>query len=210
MAKNKKKKFTENPNRIFIWIGIFLIIVLIIIYLITLGKLNFLEKDGKSKRLKWIEDRLASLEIESKNKIEIKRQLDERVKKWFLYARCILGGVYLILNVVGFYFIPKVDFNDKISVLLNYNQFLFFIMLMALFIRYETPSDFKDFFRLIHLQIKKLVYKNHKELVNEIELIVIEINKLSDEKKTIQEQIENKKAKVAHKKIDLYDELKNK
>ena len=201
MAKKRKKQTTankKNPDHIYLWIGIFFIIVLVIIYLITLGKLNFLLEDEKSKRLKWIEDRLASLEIESKNKIEIKRQLDERVKRWFLYSRCILGGIYLFINGVAFYFIPKSDFNDKISVLLNYNQFLFFIALTALFIRYETPSDFKDFFRLIHLQIKKLVYKNHKELVNEIELISIELNKLSHEKKTIQEQIEidKKKAEV--------------
>ncbi len=208
MAKKNRKKHTannENPNHVYIWIGIFFVIVLVIIYLITLGKLNFLQEDAKSKRLKWIEERLASLEIESQNKIEIKRQLDERVKKWFLYARCILGGVYLVLNGIGFYFIPKVEFNDKISVLLNYNQFLFFIMLTVLFIRYETPSDFKDFFRLIHLQIKKLVYKNHKELVNEIRLISIEIDKLSAEKQDIQEQIE-----IARKKneVPLNEEVK--
>lgn len=196
MARKRKNHTKENPNHIYLWIGIFFIIILVIIYLITLGKLNFLQEDDKNKRLKWIENRLATLEIESNNKIEIKKQLDERVKKWFLYARFILGGIYLALNGVAFYFIPKADFNDKISVLLNYNQVLFFITLTALFIRYETPSDFKDFFRLIHLQIKRLVYKNHKELVNEIEFISIEINKLSDEKKIIQEHIEIEKKKV--------------
>lgn len=151
------------------------------------------DKDAKNKRLIWIEERLEFLYSDIKNKRDLKEQLDKKVKKIFLIVRWIFGSVYIVINLVTFWLIQKEGYLDKLSVLLNFNQAVFIVLLTVLYIKYETPKDFKLFFKIIHLKIQELVYKNHAELKNELNNLEKKIENLTKEKSEINSSLEVEK-----------------
>jgi len=60
----------------------------------------------------------------------------------------------------------------------------------VLYIKYETPKDFKLFFKIIHLKVQELVYKNHVQLTNELNNLENEIENLTKEKEEINNSLE--------------------
>lgn len=184
--KNARKTTSNSFNEL--WV-IIVLVVIIILYYISLGKINLIDTERHKNRLQGIEDRLAALNSDIQNKRQLKEKLDKRVKTWFLIARCILGGIYLLTNTVVFLTIPKEGFYEKLSSLLDLNQAFLLLLLTVLFIRYETASDFSSFNKLIHLLVQKVVYYGHTQLSGELEQIEHEINELTKEKDAINSQL---------------------
>lgn len=182
----KTKK--EDDNQFLIVLAVILVIAIIIIYCLSLGKINFIQSDDeKRKRLRWIDQRLKHLHVEAKNKEELKKELNRKVKNWFFIARCFLVLIYLGGNVIGYFYLTDhcLSFSDRVSCLLNYNELVLIGILVILFLVFESPSEFKDVFKLLHLMIQRMVYCGHHELDNEIVRINAEINALDEEKQNL-------------------------
>ncbi|MHB8259072.1 MAG: hypothetical protein ACYDCN_13310 [Bacteroidia bacterium] len=172
-----------------------LLVAIIIFYLFTFGKINLLKENENEKRLKWIENRLSHLHYQFKTKEELRAKLDLKVKQYFFLTRILIASIFLFLNIICFfYWISKPDFYDRLSILLNYNQVLLLVILSALFIKFETSAELKDVIKLIHLEIKNIVYKNHEGLEDEVAKITGEITILNKEKYVLQEQLASNKS----------------
>lgn len=193
----------KNNRRLLIIIAVLVLIVIIMVYFLSLGKYNYLDEEDKdSKRIKWIDERLKHLTAEITTKAEIKRQLDLKVKRYFLYTRIGLlsivvllnWGWYLVFGKISIYSfsiyrpIDKQGIIDTVAVLLDFNQLLLLILFGILFLKFDTLKEVKDVMRLIHLLVKRLVYRKHKGLENEIKEISLEVEKLDKEKKEIEEK----------------------
>lgn len=188
MAKRRKRKQREN-NRTsqdrWIVLAVVVVVLIIIVYAISLGKINLIEQeDEKTRRIRWIDKRLKSLCYQAQTKEELKRKLDKKVRQYFLYTRIALAVFYIAANVCGLIWLTdgNAALGDRLSVLLNYNEVVLIVTLIVLFIRFETPSEFRDVFRLIHLSIARIVYRNHKELDGDIKEINKEVVALTKEK----------------------------
>lgn len=180
---------TEKENKalkyFLICLAIVIIVVVILLYFVSLGKYNLLkDEDPKAKRIKWIDKRLAALQYHAKTKEELKIKLNSKVKKWFLYTRIAIVLLYLSANTILYFFLAhgNNDWTGKFSTLMDFNQAGLILILAALFIRFENPADFRDVFKLIHLAIQGIVYRNHSGLDTEITGIYKEIEDLSKEK----------------------------
>ena len=178
----------KNKNKIWLIIAVIVLIIIILIYFASLGTVNLAdrkpsEEDEKAKRKRWIDERLNDLRYRAESKKALKEKLDHKVKKYFLYTRIALVFIFLGLNAFFYFFVLGFDkgFDDKISVLLNYNQLGLILILVAMFIRFETSSEFRDVFRLIHLFIIQIIYKNHPGLDSELAVIHSEIEELQKE-----------------------------
>ncbi|GIK70130.1 MAG: hypothetical protein HND27_07100 [Bacteroidetes bacterium] len=190
MSKRKREEQARR-NRLLILIAVIVVVIVIIVYFVSLGKINLIpEEDEKTKRIRWIDNRLQDLHFEAKSKKELKEKLDEKVKRYFLYTRIALSFLYLAANLALFFWVldASKDCNDRLSILLNYNEVAIIVILVILFIRFETPSEFRDVFKLIHLSVMKIVYKNHEELDAEINAIHTEIEVLTKEKDGLSNQ----------------------
>jgi hypothetical protein len=175
----------QKSNRALIVIAVIILIAIIIVYCLSLGLINFAKQDDeKEKRLRWIDERLKDLHVEAKSKEELKEQLNKKVRKYFLLARILLSFLYLALNAGGIMCLMKFehDFHESLSIALNYNEALLLLVLVGLFIRFESHSEFKDVFKIIHLSITERVYRGHQELENEIAQLNTEIELLSNER----------------------------
>lgn len=107
-----------SPTRFWIILAILLIIAIIVIYFISFGKINLVEQeDEKTKRIRWIDRRLEDLHFHAKSKEELKKSLDERVKRYFFYTRIVLALLYLAANVAVCIWVIDCDkdFNERLS-----------------------------------------------------------------------------------------------
>lgn len=186
-------------------IAVIVLIIIIIVYFLTLGKVNYLseEEDGKQKRIKWIDERLNYLSLEVTSKLELKRILDEKVKRYFLYTRIAIVAIVIKFNCCWYYFFGKVSIysfsfykpfdkegiSSTLATLLDFNQFLILLLFTILFLKFETLKEIKDVMRLIHLEVKRYVYRKHKGLDKEIREINLEISILNKEKERIGNEI---------------------
>ena len=198
MSEESNNEERARRNRFWIVVAVIVVIVIIILYFVSLGKINLIEEeDEKTKKLRWIDKRLQDLHFEAKSKEELKIELAEKVNKYFRYTRIALVFLYIAANFSVFVwgFDCSKDFNDKLSILLNYNEVALIGILIILFIRFETPSEFRDVFKLIHLSVISIVYKNHKELDEDIKAIYVEIEVLSKEKDGLIKPVEPPKDK---------------
>lgn len=188
MSKRKKRNSREEKakfNRLLIIIAVILLILIIALYFISLGKINIIgQEDEKTKRIRWIDERLKNLQVEAKSKEELKEKLDKKVRQYFFYTRMALSVFYFVANMAIFIWLTdnKKGCDDRLSTLLNYNEAALILILVALFIRFETPAEFRDVFKIIHLYIKGKIYRSHQELEVEIKNIYSEIEVLSKEK----------------------------
>ena len=174
---NKKKSNNNLYNVLFVVI----IIIIILVYFSSLGKVNLISHQNRSS---WIEDKISNLKKSGNSKMQLKLELDAKVKKYFQYSRIFLVGIYFIVCFV-IYNCLDTSFFDRLFFILNITQVVAILILAALFIRFDKPSDFKDISRLIHLYIKDAVYRNHKNLDDEVKNINIEIDLLEQEKNNI-------------------------
>lgn len=201
---SKKKKLTKKERALIIIAGVVLIF-LIIAYFVSLGKVNYLsETDENKKKLKWIEDKLKDLESDVVSKQDLKRKLDERVRVYFFRTRLAIIVVILLLNWWWYYLFGKVSIHSfsfcrpidregitgTISVILDFNQFLFLILLVFLFLKFETLKEIKDIVKILHLYVRRIVYRKHKGLEKEIQEISLEIEKLNKEKEEIKNKLD--------------------
>jgi len=185
----EEKNYDKEWNQKLIVIVVLIILVaIIVVYVFSFGKLNYLKEDKDKKRLKWIDNRLADLHYQYKTKEELRAQLDLRVKRAFFWARVSMVSIFLIINFIGFYYNTTQNLNDRLCLFLNYNQVFFFLLIATLFIIFETSAEIKDVMKIIHLEIKKYVYKDNTGLEKEVAEITAEIKRLTDEKNKIQEQ----------------------
>lgn len=192
-------------RRVLIIIAAIILIIIIVVYFISLGKVDYLSEEGndKDRRIKWIDERLSYLSQEFSTKLELKKYLDEKVKRYFLYARIIIVTIILMLNCCWYYFFGKVsvysiDFckpldreglSYTLSTILDFNQFLILVLFTILFLKFETLKEIKDVMRIIHLEVRRYVYRKYKGLDSEIQEINIEITLLNKEKDEIREDI---------------------
>lgn len=198
----------KSKRNLHIAVAVILLILIILFYFLTLGKINYLAEESQDKRrINWIDERLKYLTLEINSKTELKVQLDFKVKRYFLYTRIVLLSFVLLLNL-GWYLIfenfsvcspnsneivTKTKIIDTISWMLDFNQMLLLLLFAILFIKFDTLKEINDVMRLIHLSVKRFVYKKHKGLENEIKVINFEVEILEQERKKIEIKISENK-----------------
>lgn len=195
----------KNNNKLLIIAAVALLILIILVYFLSLGKINYFKEEEQRKRMKWIEERLNYLTSEITGKLELKKRLDIKVKNYFLYTRLLILILFILLNCLWCQYFCNIDYmslsafrpidkqilRDTISTLLDFNQLLLLATFSILFIKFETLKEIKDLMKLIHLLVKRYVYRKHKGLESEIIEISLEIEKLDIEKKEIEAKLKN-------------------
>lgn len=175
---------------------IIVIIAIILIFYLSLGKIDFAKQyEERQKRIHEIKKKTEELNESKDLKIKRKLKLDKDVKHFFYAARIFIGLILIFLNCVLFKFLIKPElvdaschfnFNHTISLLVDYNAIALSILLLLFFIIYESAFEIKDLKKRIHLQIRRIIYRNDKGLENEIIELDNQIKKLEEELKTLQ------------------------
>lgn len=148
---------------------VLLVALLIILYLITFGKVNFIQEgDSKNKssdeKKKWLEHRHRKLEGLVNKKVGLIENLNRIVKTSYFLVRLFFVAVFVGINLLAFN-----SFNLTLENLLSYNQVFAVSFFGVCFLIYDKPSDIYTIFSSLRLSVENYVFQKYGNLEQQIE-----------------------------------------
>jgi hypothetical protein len=176
----------KRRNYIFlIWVlAIVLFIILLIIFIVTLGQVDILDKESaldnetfEEKKNKALAQRNILLkQIELKE--GLKAQLDRNFKILYFVVRLILIGTYISYN----YFILHLVLDaNTVDEFVNYNEISLAIIFILSFLFTGTVADCKIAVSYIKIELENLIYNEYATDLNSLADDRLELKKMNEE-----------------------------
>lgn len=169
-----------NKKKISAWFWIFMVIfviVLIVIYVASLGKINignasateeFKDNNEQAKRR---HDKLKEL-IEKKT--DIKQKLARRFKRIYFAVRLFFVGIWGAYIFVLY----KFNFIQNLEDVLNYSKAIILIWVALNFLTFGTLTNLNNFINLIKMKLENWIWGKHINIDEGIEINKAELANL--------------------------------
>lgn len=174
---------TKKINRFWEILGIILIlIVLVVLFLISIGKIDLFERPDKTKiKSQTQEPKIDTekLKREKKEKEALKKRLGRRSSFVYNFVKYSLALIYLAANILGWLLLWNGDMNDTIGNLVNYNEAIFLIYLFFMLVVPKKPLSISNLSYVLKRKISQFFYHKYQGLVEEIKILEKEIERYS-------------------------------
>lgn len=162
-----KTKFTKND---WIWIlAIVFLIVVIVVYLLSLGTVNISKEQNLPEELNDPKEVAAkkhkALLLVIDQKIQLKRKLEFKFKVVYTCVRIALVSLWMI-PIVVFYNRGKITSMDD---LLNYSEMMLIIAFTINFLTFGSLASLNEFLNSIKTKVENWVWSSNLSLTIEIE-----------------------------------------
>lgn len=184
-----RKRKTEIINTIII---VVIILLIIIIFLISIGKIDLFEKSFKTpakiQEKDTNETKRKELKIQIEEKQKIKKYLDSKANRLYIWAKFVIALFYLGANIIGWMLLWSGDFNQTLGFLITYNEAVFILYVLIMLVIPKKPLSISSLVQAIRLKIRRLLYFRNLGLEDEIKELGKEIDKLNSHKAQIDKQ----------------------
>lgn len=173
----------SDNSEIWIIIGFIILVFVVILFLISVGKIDLFEKTKESKGvnedrnniLKQVEDLKSKLE----QKAELKNLIEKKSLRTYNWAKCITALAYIVINIIVFNGLWTGNFTETLGYLLNYNQVFFILFFIIAIVIPRKPANIFTLNYYLRLRIKTIYYSRTPLLEEEIRRINSELEKLT-------------------------------
>jgi len=174
----------KEGSDFWIFIGIIVLVLVVILYLITIGKIDLFEKTKASKGVdeerKSIINKVGQLKSEADKKSELKARLDKSSLRTYNVAKIFLASLYIVANFILFSRLWAGDFASTLGIVLNYNQAIFILFVLFAIVIPRKPISIFSLNYYLRLKIRSIYYLNTPDLESEIMVINDEIKSLEN------------------------------
>lgn len=177
---------TEEKDESDLWIivGIMVLVFVVIVYLISTGKIDLFDKTKTSKGVdeerKSIIKKVNQLKSDAEKKSELKTRLDKSSLRTYNGAKICLALIYLVSNSILFSRLWSGDFISTLGIVLNYNQAFFILFLLFAIVIPRKPICIFSLNYYLRLKIRSIYYLKTPDLEAEIMVINDEIKSLEN------------------------------
>lgn len=174
----------KEESDFWILIGILILVLVVILYLISTGKIDLFEKTKSSKGVDEERNKIIikvnELKSDVEKKSELRKLLDKRAINTYNVAKYFLASFYILINMVLFLKFWSGDFTSTLGIVLNYNQAFFILFLLFAIVIPRKPISIFTLNYYLRLKIRSIYYSKTPALESEIEEINIEIKSLEN------------------------------
>lgn len=163
-------------------LGVIVLILVIILFLISLGKIDGFEKVKNTRAIdkerKQLAKKVDDLKTVAEQKKALMNRLDKVSLRAYAFSKYILASIYILINIGLFLCSWSGDFNSTLGLVLNYNQAIFILFFMFAIVIPRKPVSVFSLNYYLRLKIRSIYYSKTPALEEEIEAINNEINAL--------------------------------
>jgi hypothetical protein len=160
------------------FLALMIIVIIIVVSILTFGKVDFLEEPRQSeaeKQLGNLKARHRRLKLLIEQKEELNKKINRKFKRIYFGVRFVLASIYLGLNAF-LYFVFNVR---DIGEILSWNELALLVLALSSFLAFGTFASVKDFVHGIKMKLEVGIFRKHISIENEILEHKNEINKLT-------------------------------
>lgn len=206
MAKENKRDYEE-----LMWIGfVLLLIALIVVYLISAGKVNFLQSSNEEKhphdeRKKKLEERVKILDYQYERvqkilerKLTLKKELDHISKNIFIGVRLFLVFLLILFGLGAHVFL-----NANLRDLFNYLEIGIVVLCFFVFVLFGNPTNITSLWDHLTKKLTLYIYGRYINLDVQIASHNEDLKSISSEKQNTQKEL----TELIQMKIEIQDVL---
>ncbi len=176
--KRRRKTNTEWPTWAIVLIAIVIIVLAYLLYTISLGQIDVTPNSPKGESLPEKKEKAEAEHNRLMQKIaeqeELKKKLDKRFRRIYLFAR-----IFFALLLAGYNIVLYLVFNiHTLGDLLNWNELLIIAFIAINFICYGTLANFNSLIRYFKNRTENWVYRKHIDLPEKIKQNKLQADKL--------------------------------
>jgi hypothetical protein len=180
----------KEDNNLILPITIIILVAIVVLYLITLGKLNYLYSDVSTKkrnlkdRKQIIDSQFAKVENLLNKKKSLKDKLDKINNRVLMIARS-----FIVFIIIGTSILANQALRLSLLDIGSYLGLVFLFLALISFIRFGNPENVIDFWRYIEKKLTLKIYGKYINLENHFDRHEKQKESLSKENVELEKQL---------------------